>query len=85
MHAGLLLMPALTSVSFGWPCNVQRAKPVLNWLMTAATTRDSRTTAPGQPNLYGQPALMMAAAATTLDGLLQPGTVEYSHAMDSDC
>ena len=85
LHAGLLLMPALTSVSFGWPCNAQRAKPVLDWLLAPATTGNSRTMASGQPNLHGQPALMVAAAATTLDVLLQPGTGKYSHAKDTGC
>ena len=66
-------MPLLTSVAFGWPCRVQRAKPVLDWLMTVPRPGNVLGLAQARQHLLGQPALM-AAAAATLDSFFQPGT-----------
>ncbi|CAL5220764.1 g2828 [Coccomyxa viridis] len=70
---GLLEMPLLTSVAFGWPCRAQKAKPMLDWLMATARTGSIPAQVEARQDLLGQPALV-AVAAATLDRLFQPDT-----------
>ena len=69
--AGLLEMPLLTSVAFGWPCHAQRAKPVLDWLQATAKTGSPPAPVQARQASLGQPALM-AVAAATLERFFQP-------------
>ena len=73
LYAGLLEVPLLTSVAFGWPCHAQRAKPVLDWLMGCAKTDSTPAQVQARQALLGQPAVV-AAAAATLDRFFQPDT-----------
>ena len=78
--AGLLQMPLVTSIAFGWPCLAHKAKPVMDWLTAHASTRSSPVMAQAQSCLYGPPASVSTATAV-LETFFRPDTGAQSWRM----